>query len=63
MKSHRVVLTTVLLICCAGSDGEWIELTYTHGENYGHHCQQGSRTARIVFLCDTDIPGTVSVLS
>jgi cation-dependent mannose-6-phosphate receptor len=39
------------------ADGAWIELTYAGGDNYNSHCQLGTRTARIVFLCDPDIKG------
>ena len=50
-----------LSVCLSvGTDGAWIELTYPGGDNYGSHCQKTSRTARIVFLCDPNIPGMVS---
>lgn len=39
------------------ADGAWIELTYGGGDNYHSHCSSGSRTARIVFLCDPDVKG------
>lgn len=39
------------------ADGTWIELTYSEGDNYHSHCGLGSRTARIVFLCDPRVKG------
>jgi cation-dependent mannose-6-phosphate receptor len=39
------------------ADGTWIELTYSGGDVYHSHCDSGSRTARIVFLCDPNVKG------
>lgn len=43
----------------AVADGTWIELTYSGGDVYHSHCDAGSRTARIVFLCDPNVKGQV----
>ena len=43
----------------SGSDGVWIELTYSGGSKYNSHCGKMARTARIVFLCDPNIAGMV----
>ena len=43
-------------------DHIWVELTYTGGDMYGSHCKQEARKARLVFLCDTNVPGLVSYL-
>ena len=40
-------------------DHIWLELTYTGGDKYGSHCDKEERKARLVFLCDTNVPGLV----
>ena len=45
------------------ADGTWIELTYGGGDLYHSHCESGSRTARIVFLCDPNVKGQVILTS
>ena len=44
----------------SGSNGVWIELTYTNGDVYNNHCKKSQRMARIMFLCDPAINGNVS---
>ena len=58
--TQALVMHCLSICLSVGADGAWIELTYPGGDKYGSHCQKTSRTARIVFLCDPNIPGMVS---
>ena len=61
---HYLIIHFVINFFCinfpfAGSDGIWIELTYSGGSKYHSHCGNLARIARIVFLCDPNVGGTV----
>ena len=56
---EQELLYLSLSLSTAVADGTWIELTYSGGDVYHSHCDAGSRTARIVFLCDPNVKGQV----
>ncbi len=49
----------MILFPLSAADGVWIELTYSDGAPYGHHCNGAKRSARLIFLCDPLINGLV----
>ena len=59
MGMRLVTSPPTLRIGHTGSDGVWIELTYSGGSKYHSHCGSVARTARIVFLCDPNVGGMV----
>ena len=39
---------------------DWLELLYTQGDTYQHHCNGLKRKTRIMFVCNPDVKGHVS---
>ena len=48
-----------MITSLVAADGVWIELTYSDGIAYKHHCNGAARSARLIFLCDPLIRGMV----